>query len=305
MMPDTEGLHAIANWENPDRVVDVVFVHGLGGSSHATWRYGKEGADDHFFWPIELGKELPQCGVWSLGYEAGIIPWFGADGLPIEDRAVNLAHKLTTKGLGDRPMIFITHSMGGLMVKEIVVQSLTAGDPNWSRLVGQISGIVFCGTPHRGSDVAFMAKQLSLVLCTQHHIRDMASGTRHLDRLHSRFVEWHRTHNPITEAYTEGIGMKRRIWWLRWLPRVFAVRHGSADPQLPGCRCVPCHCDHLDLVKPESRDHDVYSGTKKFLQSVMADKPTVHPSPQYDLQSIVRPLILEILRENGDLPPTI
>ena len=51
------------------------------------------------------------------------MPWFGADGLPIEDRAVNLAHKLTTRKLGDRPLIFITHSMGGLIVKEIVVQS--------------------------------------------------------------------------------------------------------------------------------------------------------------------------------------
>jgi hypothetical protein len=178
---------------------------------------------------------------------------------------VNLAHKLTTKGLGDRPVIFITHSMGGLMVKEIVVQSLTAGDAAWSALVSRIVGIVFCGTPHRGADVALMAKRLAVVLRTQHHIRDMAAGTRHLERLHSRFVEWHRTHQPNTEAYSEGIGMKRHHWFLRCLPAVFAVKPGSADPQLAGCRCIPCYDDHLALVKPPNSDHDVYAGVKSFV----------------------------------------
>lgn len=269
MTPDTEGLHPIANTDRQDRVADVVFVHGLGGSSHKTWRHGSIGSAEHFFWPEELGKELPQCGVWSLGYEAGIIPWFGADGLPIEDRAVNLAHKLTTRGLGDRPVIFITHSMGGLMVKEIVVQSRTAGDPAWTTLVSSIAGIVFCGTPHRGADVALMAKRLAVVLRTQHHIRDMASGTRHLERLQSRFVEWHRQHQPKMEAYVEGIGMKRQHGFLRWLPAVFAVLPGSADPQLAGCRCIPCHCDHLALVKPPNREHDVYAGVMLFVRKCL------------------------------------
>ena len=108
MTPDTEGLHPIANTDRADRVADIVFVHGLGGSSHTTWRHGREGQEGHFFWPAELANELPQCAVWAVGYEAGIVPWFGADGLPIEDRAVNLAHKLTTGGLGERPLIFIT-----------------------------------------------------------------------------------------------------------------------------------------------------------------------------------------------------
>lgn len=274
MIPDTEGLHPIANTDQPDRLADVVFVHGLGGSSHKTWRYGSVSDPVHFFWPEELGKELPHCGVWSLGYQAEIIPWFGADGLAIEDRAVNLAHKLTTRGLGCRPVIFITHSMGGLMVKEIVVQSLTAGDPAWSTLVSRIAGIVFCGTPHRGADVALMAKRLAIVLLTQHHIRDMASGTRHLERLHSRFVEWHWKALPRIEAYMEGIGMKRQTWFLRWLPAVFAVKSGSADPQLAGCRCIPCHCDHLALVKPDTHQHDVYAGVLSFIRECL-QRPTV------------------------------
>jgi hypothetical protein len=305
MLPDTEGLHPIGNTDNPRRIADIVFVHGLGGASHATWTHA-----NGFGWPTELAADLPQCGVWSLGYEAGVIPWFGADGLPIEDRAINLAHKLTTKGLGDRPLLFITHSMGGLMVKEIIVQSLTANDPAWSRLVASITGIVFCGSPHRGAAVARMGKILAPILRTQHHIRDMASGSRHLEHLHSRFVAWHSKAQPTTEAYAEGTGMKRQHWWLRWLPAVFAVKPGSADPQLAGCRCIPCHHDHLALVKPPDREHDVYAGVLKLVRTKVATlshQATANPALEAppSAPSTIRSLIIDILREEGLLPPVI
>ncbi|MFL6520398.1 MAG: alpha/beta fold hydrolase [Chthoniobacterales bacterium] len=267
---DLEGLHRVCGTRDPNRRADIVFVHGLGGGARSTWEYGVEEVLGYFFWPAELGKDLPDCGVWTLGYEAGVVPWFGADGMPIEDRAVNLAHKMTTRGLGDRPVIFIAHSMGGLMVKEIVVQSLTTGDSAWARLVSNIAGIVFCGTPHRGSDVALMARHLATILRTQDHIRDMASGVRHLERLHSHFVEWQgETQVPI-EAYAERLGMTRENIWLRWLTKLLIVSPGSADPQIKGCRCIPCNNHHTGLVKPANRDHDVYSGVLKFINTHLA-----------------------------------
>jgi len=57
MTPDSEGLHEIAITTNRGRKADIVFVHGLGGTSHGTWRPGKERRDGHFFWPEDLGKE--------------------------------------------------------------------------------------------------------------------------------------------------------------------------------------------------------------------------------------------------------
>src|SRR5437660_799847 len=108
MIPDSEGLHPIANADKPVLQADIVFVHGLGGGSHSTWRHGTQGEPGFFFWPQALGQDLPQCAVWSLGYAAGISHWFGAPGMPIQDRARNLVLKLLNKGLGKRPLIFIT-----------------------------------------------------------------------------------------------------------------------------------------------------------------------------------------------------
>jgi hypothetical protein len=95
----TEGLHPIANTENSARKADIIFVHGLAGDSHGTWLYGKEGDTDSFFWPKALGDELPDCGIWCLGYEAGMSHWFSEEGLAIHDRAANLALKLSSTEL--------------------------------------------------------------------------------------------------------------------------------------------------------------------------------------------------------------
>lgn len=300
---DAEGVHPIANTGNPARVADIVFVHGLAGGSHSTWTYGTEGEPGHFFWPTELGRDLPEFGIWSLGYEAGVVPWFGADGMPIEDRAVNLKHKLVNHGLGQLPLVFIVHSMGGLMVKEIIVQSRTANDAEWSQLVEQVAGIVFCGTPHRGSHVAGMAKNWDAVLRTKTHIREMAAGERHLDRLHQRFVEWQQQSGAKIETYTENIGLKRHAVWARVLPAVVIVPPDSANPQMAGCRCIPCNDDHVSLVKPQCRQHNVYAGVLRFVKAAVV--PPKVAAPRSDLpagNADVRQMILQILREEGLLP---
>ena len=118
MTADSEVLHEIANTTNHDLAADIVFVHGLGGASHATWRHGQEGENGHFFWPEELGKDLPHCGVWTVGYPAGFTA-LGKPGMIIEKRAGNLAQKLTNAGLGMRPLLFITHSIFRVVVRGI------------------------------------------------------------------------------------------------------------------------------------------------------------------------------------------
>jgi hypothetical protein len=288
--PDTEGVHAIANTDNPGRRADIVFVHGLGGASHATWRHGNESQPDHFFWPEELGKELADCGIWSVGYAAGKTHWFSDEGLAIDDRAANLALKLSAKSdanFGSRPMIFVTHSMGGLVVKEFVTGALSVGGQDWNRIADAVHGLVFLGTPHHGAHVASVAKGFSVLMRTQEHVKQMKFAAPALDKLHVAFVKWQSETNCLVETYRETRGIAREGWFglKRLLPRVMVVPRLSADPVLSGCMCHPVPADHRTLVKPQNAESDVFAGTLLFLRKTLESLATspsepVDPLPQ-------------------------
>ncbi|MEE8153674.1 MAG: hypothetical protein V3T53_01805 [Phycisphaerales bacterium] len=269
---DRLGVQAVAGTDNPDRLLDVVFIHGLAGDAWTTWMSNPD--DDSTFWPDWLAEEFPNLGIWTVGYPAAVIG-FGKPGMIIPMRAGNLSHQLVNAGLGVRPLVFVTHSMGGLIVKALIVKSQTLPDKDRKRLVSYVGGIVFCATPHRGSALAHAAavlgKYSSGVLGTpfgaQAYVKEMRADAGPLDILHDEFIEWHR-HNPIPiDSYAENIPLSRR----RWLPKLLrlgrVVPRASANPDIGNIYDVDE--DHLTLVKPRNRQHDVYAGVKRFIENAL------------------------------------
>lgn len=279
MQPNAEGLYEIANTDNTNRVADVVFVHGLGGSSHGTWCCGDFGAPSSFFWPEELGKDLPNCGIWSVGYPAGISQ-LGAPGMIIEKRAGNLSQKLANAGIGDRPIFFVCHSMGGLVVKSLVVGSQTLPDPDRKKIGAKTAGIVFCATPHRGSQLADAAGILCEVIGgSQDHVEEMRANAEPLDILHDEFVEWQSRAHAKIESYAENFGIGRRTWLGRVVRLPLVVPRASANPGIAGHSVRDVDEDHLSIVKPSGRGHDVFAGVLRFIKEVLAD-PREPTAPQ-------------------------
>src|SRR6202020_2081138 len=77
-------LHKISQCDNPGRVADVIFVHGLDGDAFETWRHKDNGSENS--WPYWLGNDLPLVGIWSLGYSVSSSDWKGTT-MPLVDRA--------------------------------------------------------------------------------------------------------------------------------------------------------------------------------------------------------------------------
>jgi triacylglycerol esterase/lipase EstA (alpha/beta hydrolase family) len=137
--------------------LSIVAVHGLKGKAFKTWTEG-----DKLWLADFLPLEIPQARILSYGYNAGIAFTGSASG--IDDYARQLLERLLAKrrhvtdpendGTTKRPLLFICHSLGGVVVKRALVLAHER-----SRRYGSISqdttGIMFLGTPHRGSDVAF------------------------------------------------------------------------------------------------------------------------------------------------------
>lgn len=310
MTLDVEGLHRIANITRPDRRADIVFVHGLGGGSHSTWRHGKLEKPGHFFWPEALGEDLPDCGIWTVGYPAGITK-LGKPGMIVDMRAGNLAQKLADAGFGAQPLFFVTHSMGGLVVKSLIVGSQTLPDPDRKRIVSTIRGIVFCATPHRGSAFADAAG----VLCTplggrQSHVKEMRANAQPLDILHDEFIEWHRNHSIPVLSYAENVGLYKARWYWRPLPLGLVVPRASANPGIAGHTVRDVDDDHLTLVKPPNREHDVYAGVLRFIRNTLGENPPKNPNgsenvrlpgnPKTDLSRILKYAPAELIGREAE-----
>jgi pimeloyl-ACP methyl ester carboxylesterase len=123
---------------SPQRAGDIVFVHGLNGDARLYWCH--DGKPENC-WPAWLGEDIPDVGVWSLGYEnAAFVPRrftllrrMGLRGfaMPLTDRAKNVLLRLALHRIGERPLVFITHSMGGLLVKQLLHTANDSTNPEW------------------------------------------------------------------------------------------------------------------------------------------------------------------------------
>ncbi|WP_063748442.1 esterase/lipase family protein [Fischerella sp. PCC 9605] len=240
--------------DNFQRTGDVIFVHGLMGHPRETWHpTGKN--DDNNFWPAWLGEELPDVGIWSLGYEVEAFAWKG-NTMPLVDRATNTLALLDTYEIGDRPLIFITHSMGGLLVKQMLRHAYDFGNPRWKAIVEQTKGIVFLSTPHSGSDLANWINYIGGILRTTVSVDE-------LEAHHSRLRELnllYRNHERLSQIPMEVYSEKQKTYG-----KILVVNETSADPGIRGVIPIPMDNDHISICRPESKDSPVYRRVKRFI----------------------------------------
>lgn len=102
-------------------VDSVIFVHGLTGNRHNTWTAKSE----NVFWPKDLlPADLPKTRIMTYGYDADIAHfWSMASQNRIGEHAGNLVNAIAQirerTDTENRPIIFVTHSLGGLVTEDV------------------------------------------------------------------------------------------------------------------------------------------------------------------------------------------
>ncbi|KAI1635272.1 hypothetical protein F4809DRAFT_614548 [Biscogniauxia mediterranea] len=194
-------------------VANIIFVHGLCGHPWRTWAYEATKERNKPFWPKDLlPKELQNVRVFSFGYDANIEKFMSSTGKnSVQDHGANLLNDLSFQLESQKessvPFIFVVHSLGGLVLKEALNQSHTAPDHR-KRVVESTHGIIFLGTPHRGSSAASYGKiavTLTKIFAAQSAntkiLRTLEVGSEVLERITRSFYEtWHQ-HGAI-QAYS-------------------------------------------------------------------------------------------------------
>jgi len=258
-----------------ERQLDVVFVHGLGGDPIATWR---SGTDENTSWPHWLALEFgTQIGVWSLGYAAaptkweGVrVPFFGGKepdagaAMSLPRRAENALDRLVGAGIGQRPLCFITHSLGGLLVKSILRRSADSQfAPERLQVVEQCHGVLFLATPHHGSRLADLAGAIKVYLPSVSTL-DLKDNDDHLMDLYEWYRSYAPSHHILTRSYYENKETKGVV---------IVVQRSSADPGVAGDTArgpTPLDRDHLEISKPRNRQDQAYIGSTQLIRLILS-----------------------------------
>ncbi|KAH8817186.1 hypothetical protein F5884DRAFT_874097 [Xylogone sp. PMI_703] len=107
------------------------------------------------FWPEGLLKaDFPSARIMTFGYNTNIQQGYHVVNQGnIFSHAKDLLYKLeaTRRQAPDRHLLFIAHSLGGILVKEVLRRSQADPDDKIKKIYKSTSGVFFFGTPHRGS----------------------------------------------------------------------------------------------------------------------------------------------------------
>jgi hypothetical protein len=191
------GLTELYSSQNPE--ADIVFIHGLGGSPRGTWLYKgntrkrpsqkphsrtvvdklkakfQRGSRETVFWPADiLPQDYENVRILTYGYDADVGRFLS--------RSVN---KLTVSQHGNqflesiarsrrdarrRPILFVAHDVGGLIVKQALVEAKKqrkSKSPDLHDIYESFQGAIFLGTPHRNTNDSRRALALNGLVKTK------------------------------------------------------------------------------------------------------------------------------------------
>lgn len=157
--------------EAPDEAdaIDIVAVHGLAAHPKYTWvkkDVDDEGVRRDVNWlehPDMLPKLAPKARIMAYGYMSN---WYGKGAMNVDlgsiaQRLLDLLN-LRREDCPDRPLIFIVHCYGGLVLIKALIEAVMypSEAPGISK---STAGIVFLATPFRGAEGLDQATLLSRI----------------------------------------------------------------------------------------------------------------------------------------------
>ena len=136
-----------------------MFVHGLTGNAYNTWLH----KNTRVHWPSQLlRQDIPDARILSFGYDADIVNfWNLASNSWLTNHAENMIGDLIQKrertNTETRKILFVAHSLGGLVIEYALSHSRSAVERFLYQIEQYTAGIVFLGVPHCGADLGSWA----------------------------------------------------------------------------------------------------------------------------------------------------
>ncbi|XP_017393978.1 protein SERAC1 isoform X1 [Cebus imitator] len=255
---------------------DVLFIHGLMGAAFKTWRQqDSEQAviekpiedEDRYTtcWPKTwLAKDCPALRIISVEYDTSLSDWRAR--CPMERRSIafrsnELLRKLRAAGVGDRPVVWISHSMGGLLVKKMLLEA--SKKPEMSTVINNTRGIIFYSVPHHGSHLAEYSVNVRYLLFPSLEVKELSKDSPALKKLQDDFLELAKDKNFQVLNFVETLPT-----YIGSMIKLHVVPVESADLGIGDL--IPVDVNHLNICKPEKKDAFLYQRTLQFIRETLA-----------------------------------
>ncbi|KAH9234110.1 hypothetical protein K456DRAFT_331285 [Colletotrichum gloeosporioides 23] len=164
-------------------------------SSSPTSNAAETTTNDAVHWPADtLPLSIPRARIWVYGYNADLIGGLlqARNQNSVLQHGNDLKMKMSRSLKDDAPIIFVAHSLGGLVVKVRLHSDRAEAS---SGLLSRLKAVVFCGTPHRGSDTAswaLIARHLAAVAginVNRRQLDDLSVDSQVLDLIQDDFIK--------------------------------------------------------------------------------------------------------------------
>jgi len=251
------GRHRSFWYLNNDSDTVVVFVHGIFSDAVSCWSNTRSDV----FWP-DLVADDQRFGAPSI-YLAGYYTAVDAGDYPIREcsEAVFQALQLSDAALREPPLvrpriIFICHSTGGIVVRDLLVR-------HWDVFAEKEVGLLLFASPSLGSGWASLALALARFQ-NQKLGSQLAWEGAALEPLHYDFkdlVDQQRIRRLLGAEATENKFIVRGDlprWLTMFLPNTWKVVDKLSAGQYFGAVRTLADTDHFSTVKPDSVDHPAH-----------------------------------------------
>ncbi|KFY22657.1 hypothetical protein V493_06435 [Pseudogymnoascus sp. VKM F-4281 (FW-2241)] len=263
-----KGITVLRSFSKVDEHrIDIIAISGLGGNAFGSFK-ARDG--QHMWLCDSLPRDLPGSQIMIYGYDTqlhGSTSFQDLESLASSLRA-SIAAQRTLGSIDAKsrtvPLVFIAHSLGGLIVKEAIIQMKK--DEKHQDLLESIYGALFFGVPSQGMDVASLVPMVvgqpnQALLHTlgkesqllRNQLRDFPKA---FDSKDSEIFCYYETEESRTAKLA-----KNGVWKMEG-PLCVLVDSSSARHTRPweneAYNCMGMKRDHSTLVKfsPNDSDYD-------------------------------------------------
>lgn len=255
----------------------VIAIHGIEESWTESWT----DPVTRVLWLRDLlPKDVRAARVLTYGYNAyGTTLHANWSTDRIQQHAQTLIAELQAdrmlEGCSARPIVFICHGLGGILIKKALSYAATRTSKNVQHLYSvfiSTYAILFFGTPHYGTDVKSMlsiSRGKSLASKIRHH-EDSA--------LASAMAKDGETLQTITEQFTHLMKQFRIFFFWEQLESVggsYVVEESSAAPTLDNVERAGIYATHADMTRFASSECSGYRIVIEALKRYCKNAPSV------------------------------